>query len=191
MLTEATFPYALESQRLLLRQYGADDAIGLLQLVAGNRDRLMQNFPGMAQTLVDANNTRRFIAEKAEECTAKKAFCYGTWLKSTSELIGQTYVKNVAREVPSAELSYFIDGSSQRQGFASEAISEILCAAFKQLQFQRIFVRIIPSNGESISLAKKLGFKLEGLQRNEFRCGFGKLHNNLYFSLTSGDFRSL
>jgi RimJ/RimL family protein N-acetyltransferase len=89
----------------------------------------------------------------------------------------------------SAELSYFIDNSSERQGFATEAISEILRVALEQLDFKRIFVRIISSNQGSIALANKLGFKHEGLHRNAFRCGFGELHDVHYFSVTTEDFR--
>jgi RimJ/RimL family protein N-acetyltransferase len=93
-------------------------------------------------------------------------------------------------DVPSAELSYFIDSSSERQGFATESISVILRAAFEQVNFKRIFVRIIPSNQGSIALADKLGFKHEGLHRNAFRCGFGELHDVHYFSVTTEDFRT-
>lgn len=98
-------------------------------------------------------------------------------------------MKNVVWDVPSAELSYFISSSAQRQGFATEAISRILRLAFEQLDFKRMFVRIIPSNKESILLANKLGFEHEGLHRNEFRCGFGELHDVHYFSLTIEDYR--
>jgi len=108
----------------------------------------------------------------------------------SKQQIGQLQVKNIVWDVPSAELSYFIGSSSKRQGFATEAISAILRAAFEQLGFMRMFVRIIPSNQESISLANKLGFKHEGLHRNEFRCGFGELHDVHYFSLTLDDFKT-
>jgi RimJ/RimL family protein N-acetyltransferase len=119
----------------------------------------------------------------------ERLFCYGIWLKVSKQQIGQLQVKNIVWDVPSAELSYFIGSSTQRQGFATEAISGILRTAFKQLDFKRMFVRIIPSNEESIFLASKLGFKHEGLHRNEFRCGFGELHDVHYFSLTIEDYR--
>jgi RimJ/RimL family protein N-acetyltransferase len=55
------------------------------------------------------------------------------------------------------------------------------------MHFKRICLRIIASNTEGLLLAERLGFKREGLHRNEFRCGFGELHDVYYYSLTSED----
>jgi len=144
----------------------------------------------MAKGLSQAEDVKSFTEDKAEQWNTRRAFCYGIWLKGSNQQIGQLQVKNIVWDVPSAELSYFIGSSSQRQGFASEALSAILRTAFTQLGFKRMFVRIIPSNKESILLANKLGFKHEGLHRNEFRCGFGELHDVHYFSLTLDEFRT-
>jgi len=190
MRGEVTFPERLDTERLVLRRYSSADAPGILELVDKNRDRLLQNFSRMAKGLSQAEDVKSFTEDKTEQWNTRKAFCYGIWLKASKEQIGQLQVKNIVWDVPSAELSYFIGRSAQRQGFATEAISAILCTAFKQLDFRRMFVRIIPSNKESISLATKLGFKHEGVHRNEFRCGFGDLHDVHYFSLTSDDFRT-
>jgi RimJ/RimL family protein N-acetyltransferase len=189
MPVEVTFPESLDAERLVLCRYSSADAQSIFELVDKNRDRLIQNFPNMAKDLSQIEKAKSFIVEKTEQWNARKSFCYAIWLKSSKEQIGQLQVKNVVWDVPSAELSYFVGSSSQRQGFASEAISAILRLAFERLDFRRIFVRIIPSNKESILLANKLGFKQEGLHRNEFRCGFGELHDVHHFSLTIEDYR--
>lgn len=187
---EVTFPELLDTERLALRRYGSADIPGILELVDQNRARLIQNFSQMAKGLSQAEDVKSFTEEKGEQWDTRRVFCFGIWLKVSNQLIGQLQAKNIVWDVPSAELSYFIGRSSQRQGFATEAISAILRTAFQQLDFNRIFVRIIPSNKESISLVNKLGFKHEGLHRNEFRCGFGELHDVHYFSLTIDDFRN-
>jgi len=187
---EVTFPELVDTERLTMHRYSSVDAAGLLELVHRNRAGLIQNFSQMAKGLLQDEHVKSFIEEKAEQWETRRAFCYGIWLKVSKQQIGQLQVKNIVWDVPGAELSYFIGSSSKRQGFATEAISAMLRAAFEQLGFKRIFVRIIPSNKESISLANKLGFKHEGLHRNEFRCGFGELHDVHYFSLTPDDFRT-
>ena len=192
MPPKITFPETLDAERLALRRYGSADAQAILELVDKNRTSLIQSFRGMTD-LSQVEEATSFIVEKTQQGNAGKVYGYGIWLKVSKEqigqLIGQLQVKNVVWDVPSAELGYFMGGSSQRQGFAAEAISAVLHLAFKRLGFEKIFIRIIPSNHESISLANKLGFKHEGLHRNDFRCGFGKLHDVHYFSLTSGDYR--
>jgi RimJ/RimL family protein N-acetyltransferase len=105
------------------------------------------------------------------------------------EQIGQIQIKNIAWEIPSAELGYFTSNAWQRKGYASESIRGISGVAFQELDFQRIFVRILPLNRESFALAKRLRFHEEGLHRKAFRCGFGELHDVQYLSLTQEDYR--
>jgi RimJ/RimL family protein N-acetyltransferase len=45
-------------------------------------------------------------------------------------------------------------------------------------------------NHESFSLAKKIGFREEGLHRRAFRCGLGELDDVHYLSFIAEDCRS-
>jgi RimJ/RimL family protein N-acetyltransferase len=143
----------------------------------------------MAKELCNVEEAKEFAVGKMVQWNDRKIFCYGIWRKLPRELIGQIQVKNIAWEIPGAELGYFIGGAWQRKGYASESIAGILRLAFEKLGFQRIFVRILPSNRESFSLARKLGFQEEGLHRRAFRCGFGELHDVHYLSMTVQDYR--
>jgi RimJ/RimL family protein N-acetyltransferase len=182
-----TFPDVIETQRLVLRCYQSGDALGILELVQQNRLQLVREFAQMAG-LQNLEEARLLVAEKREHWSVGKSFCYGIWRKHPNEQIGQIQVKNVAWEIPSAELGYFISNSSQRQGYASESIKGILELAFQGLEFQRIFVRVLSSNRGSFSLAKRLGFLEEGLHRKSFRSGLGELHDVHYLALTNDDF---
>lgn len=183
------FPDTLDTERLLLRRYRSEDGPSLLALVGQNRSQLVREFAQMAglRSFKEGNS---FIDEKSQQWTAAKTFCYGIWRKQCSEQIGQIQVKNIAWEIPAAELGYFIGTAWQRQGYASECIRALLRSAFGDLDFQRVFVRILPSNQESFALAKKLGFQEEGLHRKAFRCGYGDLHYVHYLSLIREDYRS-
>lgn len=187
-MEKKSFPEMVETERLVLRRYRNEDAAGILELVEQNRSQLIREFAQIAG-LQNVEETKSFIAEKGEQWNDGKTLCYGIWRKQARQQIGQIQVKNVAWEIPSAELGYFIGWLSQRQGYASESVRRIAGLAFQELTFQRIFVRILPSNPESFSLAKKLGFQEEGLHRRAFRCGFGELHDVHYLSLTMEDYR--
>ncbi len=177
----------LETQRLLLRRYCPEDAPAMLELVAANRDQLIREFAAQAglRTIPEAE---AFIALKGEAWNARKTFCYRISEKNTNAQVGQIQVKNVDWDIPAAELGYFIAKSAQRQGYGSEAIQRVLDCAFQDLSFQRIFVRILLSNDESFRLARKAGFREEGVHRNAFRCGLGELHDVRYLSLTPADY---
>jgi len=186
---ETFFPERVETDRLVLRRYGAEDAAGILQLVEKNREQLIREFSQMAKELRNMEQARSFTQEKCEQWDARKTFCYGIWRKAGMEQIGQIQIKNIAWEIPSAELGYFTSNAWQRKGYASESIRGISGVAFQELDFQRIFVRILPLNRESFALAKRLRFHEEGLHRKAFRCGFGELHDVQYLSLTQEDYR--
>jgi RimJ/RimL family protein N-acetyltransferase len=185
-MEERHFPETIETDRLILRRYSVEDASRLLDLIERNRQALIRDFAQTA-ALQGPEQAESFVTEKSEQWRSQKSFTYGIWRKGADLFIGQIQVKNIAWEIPAAELSYFIDKNSQRRGYASESIRGILAFAFGELRFERIFVRILPSNAESLSLAKRLGFQEEGLHRNAFRCGFGELHDVHYLSLTRND----
>jgi RimJ/RimL family protein N-acetyltransferase len=140
----------------VLQRYRSDDASGILELVHRNRAQLIRDFEQQAglQSLADA---QAFTADKEEQWSCGKTFCYGIWRKPAKEQVGQIQVKNIDWEIPRQNRS--ISSSFQRHGYAIESSREILELAFEKLGFRRIFVRILPSNRESFSLAKKLGFR--------------------------------
>lgn len=189
-MLQARFPEVLRTDRLILRCYNPEDSAGILKLVNGNRDLLVREFAQLAslRTIEDAAS---FVSEKHEHWNAYKAFCYGVWRSDQREQIGQIQLKNISWEIPAAELGYFIGGPWQRCGYATETIRVILRFAFRELSFERVFVRILPENRESFSLAQKLGFRLEGLHRRAFRCGLDEVHDVNYLALIHDDYRKL
>lgn len=184
----ATIPESIRAKSLLLRRYSDSDGPAIMELVDCNRDRLRRSFPEMATGLTSTAEVDSFLAEKSELWKARKTFCFGIWLQADDTLIGQLQVKNVVWNVPAAELSYFIGAQFLRQGHATEAIAATIDVAFNSLHFQRVFLRIIRTNAESLALADKLGFSREGLHRSEFRCGFGELHDVHVVSCIAQDY---
>jgi RimJ/RimL family protein N-acetyltransferase len=184
---EGGFPELLATRRLELRPYVDSDAAALLTLIEHNRAQLRRSFAPLAKGVVQTCDARTFVIDSADNWIARKEFVYGIWSKPAMELIGQIKVKNIVWNIPAAELSYFISRSAQRRGFATEAVGATLHAAFGRMQFKRIYLRIIPSNHESLLLAQKLGFRPEGLHRKEFRCGFDELHDVHHYAFTDED----
>lgn len=188
-MEKRAFPEKIEAHRLLLRRYANTDATGIAELMNENREQLIREFAQLA-SLREIEQAKSFIEEKGKQWEAGKAYCYGIWRLDGSRQIGQIQVKSITWEIPAAELSYLIDKRQQRQGYASESIAAVLQKTFLEMAFERIFVRILPVNLESQGLAKKLGFKEEGLHRKAFRCGFGELHDVRYLAMTADEYRN-
>jgi len=183
-----TFPESIATQRIELRHYADTDAVAIAELLGSNRQHLLRNFPELSKGLATPDEIKLFIEDCADQCNDRKTHTYGIWTKTPRQLIGQLKVKNILWNVPSAELSYFVGQSFLRRGYAREAVAIVMQVAFRELSFNRVYVRIIPSNIASLQLAQKLGMKHEGLHRNEFRCGLGELHDVNYYSLTHDDY---
>jgi len=187
-VVDPSFPRTLETPRLSLRAYGEQDAAALMALVDADREALRRDFHATVDRLTTLDAAGEYIREAAAERESRRTFIYGIWTRQAPALIGQIKVKNIAWEIPGAEVSYFIGPAFRRQAYASEALLAVLRAAFGVLQFNRIYARVVSSNQESLALSRKLGMRHEGLHRNEFRCGYGELRDVDYFSITGAEY---
>jgi len=68
----------------------------------------------------------------------------------------------------------------------TEALSEMLRFGFEEMNLNRIQVKSAPSNGMSIKLIRRLGFKKEGVLRDNFIFR-GELQDDVQFSLLKGE----
>lgn len=62
-------------------------------------------------------------------------------------------------------IGYDINSNYWRQGFATEAINEIIKFGFDKLDLNRIGAVVFPENLASLNLLKKVGFIKEGVLR--------------------------
>jgi [ribosomal protein S5]-alanine N-acetyltransferase len=70
-----------------------------------------------------------------------------------------------------AAIGYIIDPAHHRQGIATEALSAMLDFCFGELGLHRLQAFIHPDNTASRRLVEKLGFRCEGLLRDNLRVG--------------------
>lgn len=68
-------------------------------------------------------------------------------------------------------IGYIVDPARQRQGIATEAVSAMLDFCFGDLSLHRVQAFIHPGNTASLALVEKLGFRREGLLRDNLRVG--------------------
>ena len=69
------------------------------------------------------------------------------------------------------EIGYIIDPAHQRKGIATEAVSAMLDFCFGELGLHRVQAFTHPDNTASRKLVEKLGFRHEGLLRDNLRVG--------------------
>jgi len=85
-----------------------------------------------------------------------------------------------------ATIGYIIHPAHQRQGIATEALSALLDHCFGDLGLHRIQAFIHPENTGSRRLVETLGFRCEGLLRDDLRVG-DEWRDDILYALLATD----
>jgi RimJ/RimL family protein N-acetyltransferase len=150
------FP-AIETERLRLRRFRADDAITF----AGYRaDPDVARFQGWAAGYpLDA--AERFVAEMA----VARPGVPGGWFqiaiadRATDALLGDCVVHVLAADPATAEIGYTIAPARQGCGYATEAVRALLVYVFEALAVRAVHAITDARNTPSIRLVERVGME--------------------------------
>jgi RimJ/RimL family protein N-acetyltransferase len=165
----------IKSSNLFLRTYRLSDAPALFKLVDSNREMLKDYFPMSAENNTSAMASRKYILERNSDRRNGKSLFAGIFIPDGKTLIGQICVKDINWRVPKCEAGYFIDKNHLQKGLGAEALQLFSKHCFEKLNLVKITLRIEPKNIASKKLAKKCGFEMIGVAKNDFRSSTGRL----------------
>ncbi|MFT3839168.1 MAG: GNAT family N-acetyltransferase [Myxococcaceae bacterium] len=105
---------------------------------------------------------------------------YGYWVLRTpaGEFAGGLVI--IREQVSGdAEAGYALRPSFWGQGYASEAMTELVRVAFEVLRMPSLFARVVPENVASVKVLQKLGFvfEREGVDDKGVRLNFYRLRS--------------
>ncbi|MCI5873201.1 MAG: GNAT family N-acetyltransferase [Clostridiales bacterium] len=138
----------IETERLILRNFEESDYEDVFEFLSQRKDDEFEAYPDITY-----ENGREHLAYRihSDEFVAIQ-------LKETGKIIGNVYFGN--RDFESRELGYIVNKNYQRKGYAKEAITEVLKAAFAG-GVHRVFAECAPRNECSWRLLENLGFSRE------------------------------
>ena len=146
-----SIPLPIETERLLLRAFTADDVDAMLD-VYGDPE-VMRFIPS---GVLDAAATARMLASYARVQQARGYAFWAVTLKSTGRLIGDAGF-NVFAATGEPELGYSFARAAWGNGYASEAARACLGAAFAHLDCDRVVALVDVDNAASQRVAAKIG----------------------------------
>jgi len=147
----------LETARLTLRPYTARDIPELVSLI-GAREVA-------ATTLrIPHPYTREDAMQFLHNIENGRELHLAVTLLSDGRLVGGAGL-NPAEQHQHAELGYWLGVPHWRNGYATEAASELLRYGFEDLHLHRIFASHFTNNPASGRVLRKLGMRHEGCQR--------------------------
>lgn len=80
------------------------------------------------------------------------------------------------------EIGWIFNKNYWRQGYAFESCKAVVEYAFNQLEAHKIFAEVIDSV-KSVGLMKKLGMRLEGIQRSQTKDNDGNWADLYFYGL--------
>lgn len=144
----------LETNRLLLRPFCMEDAQEVFTC--------WESDPEVAKYMFwcshnDISKTRKWLAFEVEQIPSDKWYRFAVVLKASGELIG-TGLIYLEEEYDLFEVGYNFGRKFWGQGYATEAMREIIRFAKEVLGIKELVGRYAKENSASGKVMKKLGF---------------------------------
>lgn len=154
----------LETERLILRPFRKGDEDDIFAILLDREgayfcdgeepfqpeDRYTQQFAELMEAYAEQEN--RLMLEQKEEHKVIGVLSF--WVDDD-------------RQVPTKALVYQLHPDYQRQGYASEAVKELIRYLFEETDTQLITAQTVPQNAASQALLRKFGFVHEGTLRKK------------------------
>jgi RimJ/RimL family protein N-acetyltransferase len=177
---------SLESERLLLRPFSADDFEALFAI---------QSRADVARWLYweprDAAEVRTGLQRRIKGSSFRKdsdSLSFAVVLKATSEVIGEGSLFLLSAEHRQAEIGFVFHPDHHGRGYATETARLLLQLAFEEFGMHRVIGRLEPRNTASARLLERLGMRREAhFVENEFVKG--EWQSELVYALLEHEWR--
>lgn len=164
------FPNKLEGKRIVLMRpepISMDLAAEIYAEVDASRDFLRPWLPWVDST----HSVEDELVHYLYDYVSKKwkegvAFPYLIRHKETQQLLGSVDIMHVDMEHKSGEIGYWLSQKATGFGYMTEAVSVLESKAF-ELGLNRIVIRNDTRNLPSVGVAKRSGYRLEGVLRQD------------------------
>ena len=173
----------LETARLRLRPYRADDAPAMFELYSDPRVMRYWSFPPW----VEIGQARAYLDHALAGMDSGEIFPWAIAERESDRLIGALTLFSLHVAQLRAEVGYSLSPQYQGRGLAAEAMRCALAHAFDELGLLRVEADIDPRNLASCRLVEAIGFAREGLLRKRWRVN-GEVCDSAFYGLLAEEF---
>ena len=153
----------IETERLFLRPYQAEDAAWYFEMSQRNKPHLARYESGNMVMMIHRREVAEIvIRDFVSNWSTRGAFYMGVFLKDTQEFVAQIYIGVVTWDLPEFEIGYFVDLEQEGRGYVTEATKGALRLAFEHLGAHRVRLECDDTNTRSYRVAERCGMVQEG-----------------------------
>ncbi|MBW3113399.1 GNAT family N-acetyltransferase [Bacillus sp. MCCB 382] len=160
------FPSRIETRRLYIRPCMPGDGSDVFRAISDSRNELKPWLP-FARKESTLEEVEAGVRESYAEFIKKTDIRLHIYLKETNEFIGSTGLHRIDWDVPKVEIGYWLHTKHTKKGYIVEAVKALTRFALNDLSCRRVEIRCDERNSASRKVPERLGFKLEGLFRND------------------------
>ena len=160
----------IETQRTLIRPFLPEDVYDLHEIF-GDAETIKNCEPAY-----DFEKTKQFL----QSFCIDRQGALAAQLKGSGKVIGYILFKEFEPDV--YEIGWIFNKAFWHQGYAYESCKPVLDYAFRELHAHKVFAEAI-DGVKSVGLMKKLGMKLEGIQRDQGRAADGTWASLYFYGL--------
>lgn len=176
-------PEQFETERLLIRCPNLEDIPLVFESV---RESLPELKPWMpwATDAFSLEDAEAFVRRSMAQFFIRENLTVCYFEKSTGRHIGNSGLHRINWEVPRFEIGYWCRSSDTGKGYVTEVVRGLSKLAFEQLGAARVEIRCDDLNIKSAAVAKRCGYRLEGILKNNERNPKGELRATRIYALT-------
>lgn len=149
---------------LFLKSFSIENATEVLSCIQRNTSHLQQWIPWI-KPKSDLGQIEAFIYEQIKHAEHQEGIMLGIY--QNNELIGMIGLQDWDHQLGIAELGFWIEKRRLRQGIMTVAIKRLVQFGFTEMQLNKIIATFSITNVRAHKLLERIGFKLEGVLRNQ------------------------
>ncbi|MDO9152580.1 MAG: GNAT family protein [Paludibacter sp.] len=157
---------------IILQEIGQDEVKPIFETIHAERKYLGEWLPFVDYTL-ELSDTQNFIDNLVVNETKDLTFA----IYYHNKFVGLVGLKDPDYDNRKIEIGYWVAEQYQHKGIITNSCRKLIEYAFNELDFNRIQLKSATQNLKSQFVAKRLGFKKEGIERD------GELHKRGYVDL--------
>ena len=172
-------PEEITTERLVLRPPRAGDGAAMNEAIIESIEGLQRWMPWSTPTPTP-DQSESWCRKAGAEFLARRQLPMLMFLRADGSFVGSSGMHAVSWDVPRFEIGYWVRRRLEGQGFVTEAAAGLTRFAFDRLGAKRVEIRADDRNERSWRVPERLGYRLEGILRNECRDAHGLRDTRVY-----------
>ncbi len=147
---------------IILKQLNKSDSTDIFKAIDSQREYLGKWLPFVESTK-EISDTEKYIDSVIN--SPEDRFEYVFTIRKKDVFAGIIGFKGTDKQNKKTEIGYWLSEKFQKQGIMTKSVKKLCDLAFNEQGINRVQIKCAVGNTPSINIPKRLGFKLEGIER--------------------------